>query len=75
MKSFLKRLSVGFLVLAMLMSSGSMNILASNVSIGNGTTADVEEQVANENNEGNDATENQTVNENGGGIRFRECWK
>ena len=75
MKSYLKRLSAGFLVLAMLMSSGSMNILASNVSIGNGTTADVEEQVANENNEGNDATENQTVNENGGGIRFRECWK
>ena len=61
MKSFLKRLSAGFLVLAMLMSSGSMNILASNVSINNGTTADVEEQVANEN--------------GGGGIRFRECWK
>ena len=52
MKSYLKRLSAGFLVLAMLMSSGSMNILASNVSIGNGTTADVEEQVANENDGG-----------------------
>ncbi len=52
MKSYLKRLSAGLLVLAMLVSSGSMNILASNVSIGNGTTADVEEQVANENDGG-----------------------
>ncbi len=52
MKSYLKRLSAGLLVLAMLMSSGSMNILASNVSIGNGTTADAEEQVANENDGG-----------------------
>ena len=52
MKSFLKRLSAGFLVFAMLMSSGSMNILASNVSINNGTTADAEEQVANENDGG-----------------------
>ena len=75
MKSYLKRLSAGFLVLAMLMSSGSMNILASNVSIYDGASSTTENQVANENNKGNDATENQTANENGGGIRFRECWK
>ena len=67
MKSFMKRLSAGFLVLAMLMASGSMNILASNVSINNGASSTTENQVANENNEGNDATENQTANENGGG--------
>lgn len=52
MKSYLKRLSAGFLVLAMLVSSGSMNILASNVSINNGAGGTTKEQVANENDGG-----------------------